>query len=103
MFGRMAVMVGWSPFLAATGGRGSTLWDVAIYGAVVLGALLLIVLVAQWYRSRMRKPDESGPAFTLQDLRDLRDRGELRPEEYERLRAVVVAEVRDQSESGSQS
>ena len=96
-------MVGRSPFLAATGGGRSTLWDVALYGAIVLGALLLIVLVAQWYRSRIRKTEASGPAFTLQDLRELRDRGELRPEEYDRLRATIVAEVREQTEGDSQS
>ncbi len=98
----MTVIAVWSPLLAATAQDKSSLWDVAIYGAVVLGAVLLIVLVAHWYRARFRRLDESGPTFTLADLRELLDRGQLAPDEYERLRATIVAEVREQSGNGSQ-
>ncbi len=98
----MTVIAVWSPLLAATQRDKSSLWDVAIYGAVVLGAVLLIVFVAHWYRARARRPEESGPTFTLADLRALRDRGQLTPVEYERLRATMVAEVREETGGGSQ-
>lgn len=99
----MTVIAIWRPLLAAPGREQSSLWDVALYGAIVLGAVLLVVLVAYWYRARVHRTDESGPTFSLADLRELRDRGQLAPDEYKRLRAMIVAEVREERGSGSQS
>ncbi len=98
----MTAIAVWGPLLAAANQDKSSLWDVALYGIIVLGAVLLLVFVAQWYRARFREEEESEPTFTLADLRELRDRGQLAPDEYERLRGIIVTEVREQAERGSQ-
>ena len=62
-------------------------------GAVIIlcGAGLL------WYQRRMRRDAESGyNGFTLDQLRQLRARGELTDEEYQRMRGAVIASMQAQ-------
>lgn len=68
------------------------------------GILILIVLAGFFVIMAVRRRfAESGrhaaqdPGFSLSSLRELRDRGELTPEEYDRMRARVIAKVKGQA------
>ncbi|MCP3902510.1 MAG: SHOCT domain-containing protein [Planctomycetes bacterium] len=64
-------------------------WLVVLIGVTIAGSILVSVL-----RRAMR--GESGPVddFTLQGLRDLRNRGLLSEDEFERARASMIERVR---------
>lgn len=74
--------------------------------APVLGVLVLIVIVGgvvlllirRWWKS---ESEAAPPGFTLGDLRELRDSGEISVAEYERAREKMVQSVRKQSTSGT--
>jgi uncharacterized membrane protein len=53
------------------------------------GGFFLAMAVRRWVRS---DPADETP-FTLQDLREMRDRGELTPAEYEALRAEMIGKA----------
>ena len=60
------------------------------FGALVL-AILLAVAIVGCLRRRIRASRlNARPSFTLNELRRLRDRGELTPSEYAALRRGVV-------------
>lgn len=71
--------------------------DVLIWG----GILIAVVLVASFFIMLLRRRLKDGSAasppdagFSLSDLRAMRDRGEITPEEYEQTRANVIAKVK---------
>jgi len=72
-----------------------------------LGLLVVIVLVgggiAVWMRRRLMARESSGSVgFTLGDLRDLRARGEISEEEFEKAKAQMIAGLtRDDAVSGT--
>ena len=83
--------------LAAGRSVGLTREDVhglIVWGAVLLGAILLLAVVAYALRTRARRREAAGPAFSLQKLRELRERGELTEAEFLRLRSRTAAETR---------
>ena len=83
----------------AGNGSGTILFWLAvlILITIVLGAGIL--LLRQW----MRRDDGAlGVGWTLQELTELRDSGELTIQQYEHLRAQVIAEVKGVG-SGSES
>lgn len=54
---------------------------------LVVAALALVAVVIAFLRRRMRRVDEAvASEFSLEQLRELRDRGELTIQEYEALR-----------------
>jgi hypothetical protein len=72
-------------------GRGG---ELAMWGAVLAGLILALVLFVYFYRSRVGfRRSGANPAFTLQDLRDMHLRGAISKREFDRLRAKVLAEV----------
>jgi len=66
------------------------LWYVLWVGIAGVGASLVAVLAARLIRRRLHNP---GPteAFTLQELREMRDRAAITAQEYEAVRAAIVA------------
>ncbi len=69
--------------------------------AFVLWATLGIIafaivgfLVARRVRSWSREADQAPAQFTLQDLRQMRDSGQISDMEYELMRAQVIGAVR---------
>ena len=68
------------------------LWFASFLALVLAGGFVLYVL-----RKRVRETPLEGrrPVFSLEELRRLRDRGELSPTEYESLREHVVAQLRE--------
>lgn len=62
-----------------------------MFGAVIgIAGAYFALAVRRWARSA-----PTAEAFTLQDLREMRERGELRPREYEALRARMFARAQD--------
>ena len=67
------------------------LWSTVLIAAIGVGALL-IVLVARAFRRRMRS-NQNTETFTIQDLRNLRDAGDITQQEYEAMRAAVIGQI----------
>ncbi len=74
----------------------STWWDFGVWTGVLLAAILVLTGVVYLSRARARANDDpsDGPVFTLQQLREMRDQGEIKAAEFERLRAALIADVR---------
>ena len=68
------------------------LWYTLIIGGTGVGALLLGILAARFAKKRWQTstPRE---AFTIQDLREMYQRGEITTQEYEAMRATIIARV----------
>jgi hypothetical protein len=77
------------------------LWSILLLTVVGVGALLIFT-VAWAYRKRNRTETFSG-AFTLQDLREMRDSGAISEVEYETMRAAVLAQARGQDDAAAES
>jgi hypothetical protein len=67
------------------------LWSVVLLTVIGVGALLL-VFVARAYRKHLGRERQT-QAFTIQDLRELRDAGDITQQEYEAMRAVVIGQA----------
>jgi hypothetical protein len=64
---------------------------------LILLVLLMAVLVA-WLRKRMSPAAEDKPqGFTLADLRDLRQKGAMSEQEYEKAKALIVQSAQKSS------
>jgi hypothetical protein len=83
-------------------GAESDSWTIIIACAVLMGALIVFYIVATVYYRRFRESSSSSDdqtPWTLDDLRKLRDQGDLTPEEYQKLRAAIIGAF--QRESGT--
>lgn len=75
--------------LAQSGGA----FEAVVWMAGLVLVLIAAAVVLAWYRSRWRgSMSTARDNFTLDDLRRMRDRGDLTGAEYERLRAIVIAD-----------
>jgi len=63
-----------------------------VLSAVVLGGII-IYLVRNW----ARRTDDPLPGFTLGDLRELRESGDITEEEFKAARNALISQVRKQS------
>jgi len=84
--------------LAATDGEQSTWWDFGLWTGILLVAILILAAVVYFFRAKAQatQKDEGnhGPVFTLQQLRELREQGELTQAEFDHLRATMLDEAR---------
>ena len=69
-------------------------WCSVILAVSVVGFLGIMVFKRFW-RSNEAPSENAG--FSLSDLRAMRDRGEITPEEYEQTRANVIAKVKQRA------
>jgi hypothetical protein len=68
--------------------------ELAVWGAVLAGLILVLVLFVYFYRSRVGlRRSGADPIFTLQDLRDMHLRGAISKKEFDRLRSRLIAEA----------
>ncbi len=66
-----------------------------IWAAVLVAVIVVAVPATRAVRRRWLNPEtSSSPDWTLQDLRALRDKGELTDEEFEKLKEAAIAGVR---------
>ena len=74
--------------------------EVVIWIGILIGLLgamwLAWVLLRKWYFGGLNN-DRNGVPWTLQDLRDLKERGELSEIEFETLRQQLIASYKDRS------
>ncbi len=78
------------------------LWQHSSAAWIVVACLVLLLvtivalLVIGWYRKRVLSDKEtsSSSTWTLDDIRRLRAEGNLTEEEYQRLRATIIATYR---------
>lgn len=73
------------------------LWSVVLLTVLGVGALLL-VFVARAYRKHVGRTPQT-QTFTIQDLRELRDAGDITQQEYEAMRAVVIGQATAEPET----
>ncbi|NBX35713.1 MAG: SHOCT domain-containing protein [Planctomycetes bacterium] len=64
----------------------------SVLAAVILGGII-IYFVRNW----ARRTDDTSPGFTLGDLRELRDSGEITEQEFKAARNAMISQVRKQS------
>ncbi len=74
---------------------GELLWYVLWITLIAVGALLIAIIASRIVRKRLEPPDRS-PSFTLQDLRELRDSGQITGPEYEAMRAAIIGQAHAQ-------
>lgn len=73
-------------------------WGVAVAAGLVALSGGLIFLWRRFKRWTMAADEsEEDGAFTLQDLREMKARGDITEDEYERLRAGILSAVRGAS------
>lgn len=69
---------------------------ILVWGSVAIMAIGLLGVIVWRVRRWLMSADEgrSSPVFTLQDLREMRARGELSEAEFERIKAEIVGAYR---------
>lgn len=67
-------------------------WGFVLIGVVIVGAFG-ILLIKRWLKNQEAAQTEDA-GFSLSELRAMRDRGEITPEEYEQTRARVISKVK---------
>lgn len=82
--------------------------DLFVAIAPWLGLLVVVILVggvvAMWIKRRFIQGDQDGSGrvgFTLSDLREMAEAGEISPEEFEAARSQMIARVRGTSGGAS--
>src|ERR1041384_3409771 len=70
-------------------------WCTVILGVAIVGFLGIMIFKKFW---RQKETPGMDVGFSLSDLRAMRDRGEITPEEYEQTRAKVIANVKKKAE-----
>ena len=81
--------------------------DVLFWCGVLLVVAVVLGLIAWWIRRRFNRDDEpdagsvSGTGFTLAELRQMRDDGQLNAEEYDYARRKLIAKTRQSMEQGT--
>jgi len=62
------------------------------YGGALIVAIIVLGLVVWGVGRWTRRQDAGGsPVFTLQDLREMRERGEISDAEFDQMRASILA------------
>ena len=72
------------------------LWYVGGIGVAGAGAMLVAILVSRVLAKRLGR-DSPTLTFTLQDLREMRDRGELNEREYDAMRSTIIRQTKPES------
>ena len=88
--------------LAQSGSPQRHMRAVLVWGTVLLVVALVVGLGIRALRRRVFPEEEAPPdqLWTLEDLREMRDRGKLSEEEFETLRARVIARMAGAERAG---
>ena len=76
------------------------LWYILGIGVIGVGTLLLGILAGRLVKKRLRSDQPTEP-FTIQDLREMREREEITPQEYQAMRAAIIGRLKAASRSES--
>ncbi len=83
--------------------------QIVLASLLLIGAIIALFWAVGYYRKRFLLDDQpSGPqAWSLEDIRGMRDRGELTEEEYTALRASLIGSLHEnggaQASSGNRT
>jgi hypothetical protein len=69
-------------------------WSSIIMAVALVGFTAIMIFKRLWKRTESASMDTG---FSLSDLRGMRDRGEITPEEYEQTRARVIAKAQQRA------
>jgi hypothetical protein len=75
------------------------LWYILGIGVIGVGTLLLGILAGRLVKKRLRR-DHPVETFTIQDLREMRERGQITAQEYQATRAAIVGHLKAAPRSG---
>lgn len=75
---------------------GELLWYTVWIGVIGVGAMLIGVLASRAIRKRLRGGSTT-ETFTVQDLREMRNGGEITQQEYEAMRAAIIGRLASDS------
>ncbi|HEY4329784.1 MAG TPA: SHOCT domain-containing protein [Phycisphaerae bacterium] len=67
-----------------------------LWGGIIMAVAILGFSAIMFFKRYLKKKsaDDSVPGFSLSELRAMRDRGEITPEEYDLTRARVIEKVK---------
>ncbi len=82
---------------AQTVQEGTALEVLAWLGGLILAVLVAAVVLAYTKRRLRRSAPADGPAFDLDQIREMREHGELTDAEYEALRERVIQDIAPRS------
>ena len=78
--------------------RGIFFWSVVMM-ALVVGGFLLV----SWVRRQLKEPDQgTSGGFTLADLREMRKKGQISEEEFEKAKTQMNAAIKAAAERKKQ-
>jgi hypothetical protein len=82
-------------FMPAAQGSARGAGEVVLWVGILIGAVLVLFLVIQFFRRRLLAPDrpEERDRALLDDLRAMRDSGQITQEEYDAARKSMVARM----------
>lgn len=81
--------------LSAASMSGPEFWRAAIFAAAgIVGLGLGWWIFRRWWRRRYADPEPSGEVWTLQQLRDLKVKGQITDAEFARLKAAMLGGVK---------
>jgi len=85
------VVGGWPGGAGAIPADQAGAFEAVIWMAGLVLVLILATATLAWFRGHLRRSrSASRTNFSLDDLRRMRDRGDLTAAEYERLRAAII-------------
>lgn len=70
---------------------------VAFIAALVM--TLVGILLYRWLKHAMHAEEDASPPFSLADLRRMRDRGLMTPQEYEQAKTLMIARMNSEATS----
>ncbi|MFQ5806829.1 MAG: SHOCT domain-containing protein [Phycisphaerae bacterium] len=68
------------------------LWYIVWIGVIGVSAMLIGIAVSRALRKRLRA-ERRTESFTIQDLREMRERGTITQQEYEAMRATILGRM----------
>jgi len=82
--------------LAQTGRSLSAVGDILLYLGIIVGAAILLVVIGLVVRKKFQADDEPAirTSFTLSDLRQMHQQGQLTDEEFDRAKKALIARSR---------
>lgn len=82
------------PISLAQQAGADAVWNVVLWVVVLIGAVLVMGVVLMKLRRKLREGDEEvGDGLLLDDLRRLRDTGQITSEEYQRAVAAMAGRM----------
>ncbi len=78
-------------------------WIVVACLILMAAAIALFAVIAWYRRSWLESAPSSSQAWTLEDLRRLRDQGSMTEEEFQAARSAMIAAYRAGGEAGEKA